>query len=266
MKNIAITLAYVGTKYHGWQRQKNAMTVQECCEKAVEKLTGEYSYVSGCGRTDSGVHAKTYTANFKSSTTIPIERLSYALNTVLPSDITAYSARIVPDDWDSRFSCIAKEYTYVFYNASHPSPFERERAFFTPKILDENAMEQGAHFFVGKRDFAAVRTEGTPVRSTVREVYYCTVERDGDYVYVTACADGFLYNMVRTIAGTLWYVGTGKFAPYDVDTILKSCDRAKAGPVLPPQGLYMTQVFYQKEEFEEWKTQKKQLIHSRKSV
>ena len=252
MKNIALTLSYCGTNYHGWQRQDGLPTVQGTLEKIIERQTKVYSPLSGCGRTDRAVHANTYCANFKSDTSIPMDKLPLALNAVLPKDIVVREAKIVDDDFDARFSCVAKEYTYVFYNDQFPSPFDEHRAFHIIKPLDVEAMQKGAQHFVGRQDFAAVKNEGTPVSSTVREVFYCDVRREGKYVFVSVCGDGFLYNMVRNIAGNLWYVGHGKFAPDDIRRILDSCDRCEGGPTAPPQGLYMTRLFYDKEEFSQW--------------
>lgn len=252
MKNIALTLSYCGTNYHGWQRQDGFPTIQGTLENIIARQTKENVTLSGCGRTDKGVHAKTYCANFKSNTTIPPDRIPLAFNAVLPKDIVVTKAEIVPDDFDARFSCVAKEYTYVFYNYTFPSPFDEHRAFHIIKPLDIEKMQQGALHFVGKQDFAAVKNEGTPVSSTVRTIYYCNVRREGKYVFMSVCADGFLYNMVRNIAGCLWYVGHGKFSPDDIRSILDSADRCNGGPTAPPQGLYMTRLFYSQEEFSNW--------------
>ena len=181
-----------------------------------------------------------------------MDGIPLAFNAVLPKDIVVTKAEIVPVDFDARFSCVAKEYTYVFYNDTFPSPFDEHRAFHIIKPLDIEKMQQGALHFVGKQDFAAVKNEGTPVSSTVRTIYYCNVRREGKYVFMSVCADGFLYNMVRNIAGCLWYVGHSKFSPDDIRSILDSVDRCNGGPTAPPQGLYMTRLFYSQEEFSNW--------------
>lgn len=252
MKNIALTLSYCGTNYHGWQRQDGILTIQGTLENAIERQTKEYSYLSGCGRTDALVHANVYCANFKTNTSIPVDRIPMALNAILPKSIAVLSAKEVDMEFDARFSCVAKEYTYVFYNNPLPSPFEENRSFHILKPLDLNAMSEAASYFVGRQDFAAVKNEGTPVSSTVREIFYCKVRKDGNYVYLSVCADGFLYNMVRNIAGCLWYVGHRKFKPLDIKAILDSKNRCNAGPTAPPQGLYMSKLFYDKEEFLNW--------------
>jgi tRNA pseudouridine38-40 synthase len=244
---IALVLSYYGAAYHGWQRQNNGMTIQELVETAVEKTCGKPTYVSGCGRTDAGVHAKYYVASMELDTSIPMDRLPAALNARLPYDVVIHKAVQVPDDFDARFSCVCKEYTYVIHNARTRDPFTVDRAYFYSRPLDADAMHRAAQYFVGKQDFAAVKNEGTPVKSTVRTIYYCNVERKGDRIYIRVCADGFLYNMVRSIAGTLMYCGVGKIAPEAIPAILASGDREQAGPTAPACGLYMSALTYNME-------------------
>jgi tRNA pseudouridine38-40 synthase len=244
---IALVLSYYGAAYHGWQRQNNGMTIQELVETAVEKTCGKPTYVSGVGRTDAGVHAKYYVASMELDTSIPMERLPAALNARLPYDVVIHKAVQVPDDFDARFSCVCKEYTYVIHNARTRDPFTVDRAYFYSRPLDADAMHRAAQHFVGKQDFAAVKNEGTPVKSTVRTIHYCNVERKGDRIYIRVCADGFLYNMVRSIAGTLIYCGVGKIAPDAIPAILASGDREQAGPTVPACGLYMSALTYNME-------------------
>lgn len=252
MEKIALRLSYLGTAYHGWQRQKNALCVQQVLEDALEDLTGSKTVLSGCGRTDAGVHARTYVASCRLETGIPPARLPAALNARLPRDIVVHAALAVPQDFDARFSCRRKEYTYLIHNSRTRDPFLADRAWFYPQPLDVQAMAQAARAFVGRQDFAAVRSEGTPVKSTVREVFYCTAERrEGGIVAVRVCADGFLYNMVRAITGTLVYCGIGKIDPRDVQGILRSGRRESAGPTAPPDGLYMTALWYGMEELDD---------------
>lgn len=242
--NIALILSYDGTAYHGWQTQRNAVSVQETLTRAVSSLLGQQVSVSGVGRTDAGVHARRYVANFRADCSIPLGRLPYAINARLPMDIAVTAAVQVPDDFDARFQCTRKEYTYLICPARIHDPFEVHRSYFYPYPLDVDAMELGAQRFVGRKDFAAVRSVGTPVKSTVREIFYCHADTLGPLVRIRVCADGFLYNMVRAIAGTLLYVGQGKFTPDDVTRILDSCDREQAGPTLPPHGLFMSRLWY----------------------
>lgn len=244
MKNIALSLMYEGTNYHGWQVQKNDVTVAGTLEKAVAKVVGHKASITGCGRTDAGVHAKRYVANFRTDSRIPVDRLPYALNTHLPNDISVLSAVEVPDSFNSIGSCIKKEYTYLIYNHSIRDPFHVNRAWLYPKHLDENLMRQAAQGFVGTHDFAAVRSVGTDVKSTVRTVYYYDVEREGHIIKLRVCANGFLYNMARAMAGTLVYVAEGKIDPDGIGQLLDTGDRRLAGPTVPAGGLYMTNIWY----------------------
>lgn len=244
MRNIAVFLRYLGTDYHGWQMQKNLPTVQETMEKAVGMLTGEKVHVTGCGRTDAGVHAKCYVANFHTNSTIPVERLPYALNTHLPADIVVTKAFDVHENFNAIASCARKEYTYLIYNSRVKDPFYVNRAWFYPKHLDESIMQAAADQFVGTHDFAAVRSVGTDVKSTVRTVYYYQVARQGDLISLRVCANGFLYNMARAMAGTVVYAAEGKIKPEEIGAILDSGNRTAAGPTVPPGGLYMTHLWY----------------------
>ena len=244
-RNIALCLSYVGTNYHGWQVQKNGSSIQKTLTDAVERLLGERPYVSGVGRTDAGVHARKYVANFKGRCTIPLANLPLALNAQLPEDIAVWGAAEVPMDFDARFHCTRKEYAYYLYPSKMRDPFLTARAYRYNYPLDLERMQQGARHFVGKQDFAAVRSVGTPVKSTVRTVFHCEVEPCEDrLIRIRVCGDGFLYNMVRAIAGTLVYVGAGKLEPDDVRRVLDSGDRELAGPTLPPEGLFMNRLWY----------------------
>lgn len=257
MKNIALILSYDGTAYHGWQVQKNGASIQQTLTEALCRLLAYPVSVSGVGRTDAGVHARRYVASFRAPCTIPMERLPFALNAQLPRDIAVSGAALVPDTFDARFDCTKKEYAYYLYASKLRDPFLSGRAYRYHYPLDLARMQEGAKHFVGRQDFAAVRSVGTPVRSTVRTIFHCEVElvpRDpyalwrGDgalpLLRIRVCGDGFLYNMVRAIAGTLVYVGNGKFAPSDVRRVLDSGDREQAGPTLPACGLFMNRLWY----------------------
>lgn len=244
MRNIALFLTYEGTGYHGWQSQKNLVTVQQTLEKAISMVVSHQVHVTGCGRTDAGVHAKCYVANFRTDSTIPAERLPYALNTHLPVDVVVTKAFDVHQDFNAIGSCIKKEYTYMIYNSRLKDPFYVNRAWFYPKRLDETIMQQAAQQFVGTHDFSAVRSVGTEVKSTVRTVYYYNVERQGDLILLKVCANGFLYNMARAMAGTVIYAAEGKITPNQITQILESGNRTAAGPTVPPGGLYMTHLWY----------------------
>ena len=244
MKNIALRLMYDGTEYHGWQVQKTEPTVGETLEKALSRLCGHTVKVTGCGRTDAGVHALRYCANFRTGCTIPVERLPLAVNAQLPDDIVVTRAVEAEEDFNAILSCKKKEYVYRIYNSNIRDPFYRNRAYFYPVKMDIARMEAAAKQFVGTHDFAAVRSVGTETKTTVRTVYWCQIERNEPTVDIRICADGFLYNMVRAIAGTLLYVSEGKIDPEDIGSILDSRDRRLSGPTVPPGGLYMTRLWY----------------------
>ena len=244
MKNIALVLSYDGTNYNGWQIQKNGPSIQESMETAIFRLLGQKTHVSGVGRTDSGVHARRYVANFKADCTIPVDRLPYALNSFLPEDIAVSGAALVPEGFDARFDCTKKEYAYYIYPSTLRDPFFARYAYRYNYPLDLARMQAGAQHFVGRQDFAAVRSQGTPVKSTVRTVFWCEVEPVDERIRIRVCGDGFLYNMVRAIAGTLIYVGGGKIAPEAVADILRAGDREAAGPTLPAHGLFMNRLWY----------------------
>ena len=251
MRNIALKLTYNGTAYHGWQVQKNASSVCETLQKAISRVCGEPVRLTGCGRTDAGVHAERYVANFRTESRIPIDRMPYAINTHTPEDIAVREAVEVGEDFNAIGSCVKKEYTYRIYNSRFKNPFYVNRAYFYPKRLDEDFLNRAAHMFVGTHDFRAVRSVGTETRTTVRTVYWCDVTRNGDLLELRVCADGFLYNMVRAITGTVLYAAEGKFAPEDIPAILESGDRTLAGPTVPPGGLYLTRIWYEDERLNE---------------
>ncbi len=244
MRNIALFLTYEGTAYHGWQVQKRDVTIGQTMEEAAARIVGHPVKMTGCGRTDAGVHARRYVANFRTTSTIPVDRLPYAMNTHLPEDIVVTGAMEVHDDFNAIGSCVRKEYTYLIYNSRIRDPFYVNRAWFYPRHLDESIMQAAASQFVGTHDFAAVRSVGTDVKSTVRTVYYYNVERKGNLLELKVCANGFLYNMARAMAGTVVYAAEGKIKPEEIGALLESGNRTAAGPTVPPGGLYMTKLWY----------------------
>lgn len=245
MRNIALFLRYEGTAYHGWQMQKTEQTVQETLELAASRVMGHPVKVTGCGRTDAGVHARCYVANFHTDARIPTDRIPYALNTHLPDDIAVTDAREVPELFNAISSCVKKEYTYLIYNSHIRDPFYVNRAWLYPRHLDEAIMQRAASAFIGTHDFAAVRSVGTPVKSTVRTVFDYQVQRQGNLISLRVSANGFLYNMARAMAGTVVYAAEGKIDPADIGAILARGDRTAAGPTVPPGGLYMTGIWYE---------------------
>ena len=244
MRNIALTLKYLGTAYHGWQVQKTVTTVGQTLEEAAAAVVGHPVHMTGCGRTDAGVHARVYVANFRTSARIPCDRIPYALNTHLPEDIVVTNAMEVHEDFNAIGSCVKKEYTYLIYNSGIRDPFYVNRAWFYPKHLNEKIMQRAADCFIGTHDFAAVRSVGTETRTTVRTVHWCRAERDGPLISIAVCADGFLYNMVRAIVGTMVYASYGKIEPEAIPALLATRDRRLTGPTMPPQGLYLNRVWY----------------------
>ena len=246
MRNIAIKLAYDGTAYHGWQVQRGGeITVGETLETALSKICGHTVKVVGCGRTDAGVHALSYCANFKTNCRIPTERFPLAVNSVLPDDITVLDSIETAEDFNAILSCEKKEYVYKISNARTRNPFLQNRVCFYPIPLDIAKMQAAAKCFEGTHDFRAVRNVGTETKTTVRTVFWCNICEEDDVINMYICADGFLYNMVRTIMGTIVYCGIGKIAPEEIATLLLKGDRVLSGPTMPPQGLYMSRVWYQ---------------------
>ena len=244
MKNIALRLRYDGSLYHGWQIQKNEISVAQTVEEALEKVLGTRTKVVGCGRTDAGVHALRYCANFHAETNIPMERMPLAVNSRLPDDIAVVDAVEVPDDFNAIGSCVKKEYVYKILNSRIPDPFLADRVCFYPQRLDISLMQAAARAFEGTHDFKAVRSEGTQTKTTVRTVYWCRAEKDGDLITVSICANGFLYNMCRAMVGTMVYASYGKLIPEEIPALLEKRDRRLTGPTMPPQGLYLNRVWY----------------------
>lgn len=221
------------------------MTIQGILEDTISSLVGEKTSLIGCGRTDAGVHARNYVANGRFSTSIPPEKLPLALNVRLPEDIVVHSDEIVPEEFHSVFSCTEKEYTYSVFNNRTRNPFFNETAAFVPVHLDTESMKEACGYFIGEHDFASMRSLGSNVKTTIRNVYRCEITREGELIKLRIAANGFLYNMVRTIVGTLVYVGLGKLKPEDMEWILRSLDRKNAGPVMEACGLCLTGVKYE---------------------
>lgn len=244
MRNIALTLMYDGSAYHGWQLQKRDVTIAGTLERAVSHVVGHPVRFVGAGRTDAGVHAEIYLANFRTTSRIPCDRLPLAVNTRLPGDIVVTKATEVPEDFNAIGSCLKKEYTYRIYNSRIRNAFLVDRVWFYPRPLDADVMQVAASQFVGTHDFAAVRSVGTETKTTVRTVHYFEITRSGPMITCRVCADGFLYNMVRAMVGTCVYASEGKLAPSDIPALLAGRNRTDAGPTAPPQGLYMTALWY----------------------
>lgn len=244
MHNIKLTLQYDGTSYHGWQTQENAVTVQATVENVIKKLTGTKPQLIGCGRTDTGVHAKKYICNFKSETSIPCDKLPYALNSQLPGNIVCTHAEYADRDFDSRKSAKGKTYTYLIANSQYRNVFYTTRAWHYRYKLDIEEMRKAARHFLGTHDFIGFAASGFTVKTTVRTITDIKIDSDGDIISISVTGNGFLYNMVRIIAGTLVFAGNGKIKPEDIPDIIASKERKRAGITAPACGLYLTEVFY----------------------
>ena len=243
---ILLTLSYVGTAYCGWQVQKNGRSVQATLQDAVEQALGKRYPVTGCSRTDSGVHARGFRCTVdidEGAPKIPAERIPIALNTRLPDDIAVREAVYVGDDFHARYSVKSKRYEYVIHNSAIRDPFLAGRAWTVPQPLDEGVMDRAAKAFIGTRDFTSFRAAGSDAPDSVRTVFDASVRRDGDRIIFSVCADGFLYNMVRIMVGTLVDISR-KSITAPLSEIIEARDRKKAGQTAPPDGLTLDEVYY----------------------
>lgn len=240
-----LTIAYDGTAYHGWQRQKNGITVQEVLEGIVSQIMGKETSVTGCSRTDAGVHAKIYVCSFDGESTIPYGKIPFVLNTMLPPDIRAYKCEAAPDGFNARFDTVTKAYEYKILNAPFADPLLRNFVWHYPVPLDVKKMQAAAEKIKGRHNFASFCAAGSCVRSTVRNLSELTVTKDKNVICIRAAADGFLYNMVRIIVGTLVYVGNGKLLQEDIEELIEKKDRRLLGITAPPQGLSLVEVNYE---------------------
>ncbi|MFT8887996.1 tRNA pseudouridine(38-40) synthase TruA [Ethanoligenens sp.] len=244
MRNLLLYLRFDGTAYHGWQVQKNSVTVQQTLQDALETILRQRPPVTGCSRTDAGVHARSYACNFHTEHTIPSENLVRALNACLPGDIAVLSCREVPSSFHARYSALEKEYLYQIWNAPVRDPFQRGRMLHVPCPLDDAAMDKAARYFLGRHDFASFRAAGSSVTDTVRTISCSQVRREKEQVFFRVRGNGFLYNMVRIMVGTLLYTAQGKLQPVDIPAVIDSLDRAAAGPTAPAHGLYLNRILY----------------------
>lgn len=237
MKRVMLTVAYDGTNYHGWQIQSNGETIEGVLNRCLSSLMGEKIEVSGASRTDSGVHAMGNLAVFDTESRIPADKISYALNQRLPEDIRIQKSQEVAADFHPRFCATRKTYEYRIYMAPFPMPLRRLYAHYTYVPLDIERMNAGAAYLVGEHDFKSFCSVGAQVETTVRQVDEIRVEKQENEIVIRVAGRGFLYNMVRIIAGTLMEVGRGQLEPEDVQTILNQKDRQAAGPTAPACGL-----------------------------
>ena len=244
MRNIKLTLEYDGKKFNGWQKQPDKLNIQGEIENAIKEITGEEVELIGSGRTDAGVHAFGQVANFKTNSGLPIEKFAIAINSKLKKSIVIKEAEDVDEKFHSRYNAKQKTYRYVINNSKQGTAIYRDLECHIPMELDIEEMKKAAKHFEGEHDFKAFKASGTSSKSSVRTIYKAEVIEEGNRIKIELTGNGFLYNMVRIISGTLVDVGLGKIKTEDIPNIIESEDRAKAGKTLPAHGLYLVEVKY----------------------
>ena len=244
MRNIKLIIEYDGKGFNGWQKQPDKLNIQGEIERAISEITGEQIELIASGRTDRGVHSLGQTANFKTNSCIPIEKFPIAINSKLKNSIIIKSAEEVDEKFHSRYSVKSKTYRYTINNSKYGSAIYRNIEFHFSQKLDVNKMKQACKYFEGEHDFKAFKASGTSSKSSVRTIYKADVFEEGERIYIELTGNGFLYNMVRIIAGTLLEVGLGKISPQDIKKIIDSKDRNQAGKTLPANGLCLMKVEY----------------------
>lgn len=242
---VKMVVAYDGTNYKGWQVQPNGITVEEVLNKTLSELLGEDIVVTGASRTDSGVHSLGNVAIFDTQTRMPADKIAFALNQRLPEDIVVQGSCEVVDDWHPRYQSSRKTYEYRILNRTFRMPTRRLDTYFYHYPLDVERMKKAASYLVGEHDFKSFCAIGAQVKSTVRTIYACDVFREDDVITIRVTGNGFLYNMVRIIAGTLIRVGGGDMLPEQIEEILAAKDRSAAGPTAPAHGLTMIGIAYE---------------------
>lgn len=245
MSKLALTISYLGTGYSGWQVQPNAPSVQQTLGRALDSLFGCKCTVTGCSRTDSGVHAREFlcVVGFgEEANSIPCDHVPQAINSILPDDISVLHCEQCPDDFHPRYGIRGKEYVYIIRNSRIRDPFTADRAYLVPQPLDADAMNAAAKEFIGYHDFGAFMAAGSKITDARRTVFDASVERNGDIITYTVSADGFLYNMVRIMVGTLIEAGRGKIGPEGIRALLADPKRENAGATVPPYGLYLNKI------------------------
>ncbi len=243
-RNILIEISYNGSKYHGFQVQKNAITIEEVVQDAIERIIGVRENIVGCSRTDTGVHANSYFFNMITENPISCERLLHALNAHLPYDIAALSCKNVTLDFHARYHAKEKEYIYKILNSPIKNPFMHELLYQYKYEIDVEKLNRAAQDFVGTHDFSAFCTKDNKKRTTIRTIYEAKVWREKDIVYFKVRGNGFLYNMVRIMVGTLIRIAQNKIKEDEIPDIINSLDRKRAGVTAPACGLYLNKVIY----------------------
>lgn len=244
MRNIKLTIEYDGREFNGWQKQPTKLNIQGTIEKAIEEITGENIELNASGRTDAGVHALGQVANFKTNSNIQIEKMAIAINSKLKKSIVIRKAEEVEENFHSRLSCKKKTYRYIINNSYEGTAIYRYLETHIPNKLNFDKMKEAIKYFEGEHDFKAFKASGTSSKSSVRIIYKADIFKKDDRIYIELTGNGFLYNMVRIIAGTLVDVGIEKIKPEDIRNIIEEGNREKAGKTLPPNGLYLVNVEY----------------------
>lgn len=244
MKRVKLTIAYDGTNYCGWQVQPNGITIEEILNRKLSEMTGEPITVIGASRTDSGVHARGNVAVFDTNSLIPAERMAYALNRKLPEDIVIVKSEEVPSDWHPRYQDCTKTYEYHIWNSEVPDPTKRHTTYHVSYRLNLEDMRKAAGYLVGEHDFVSFCSIHKNVKTTVRTIYELVIEKQAEELVIRIRGNGFLYNMVRIIVGTLLRVGRGFYTPEQVKEILEAKNREAAGVTAPPQGLMLMEIQY----------------------
>jgi tRNA pseudouridine38-40 synthase len=244
MKNLVLKIEFDGTNYHGWQRQNNAVTVQETIETVLGRLMQEDIKVIGCGRTDAGVHALNYVCNFETGTNIPASRFPHALNSILPYDISVKDCYQEPLSFNARKNAVGKKYVYKIINSLFRPAIMRNYYLHFPHGLNIKEMQKAANCFIGEHDFRGFMASGSSITNTIRDIHTLSINHIEQELNIEISANGFLYNMVRIIVGTLLDVGIGKISSNQISDIINSGVRSRAGITVPPQGLYLEEVYY----------------------
>ena len=242
--NIRLDLQFDGSNYYGWQIQPDKPTVQGILKDAIYKVTGEDVTPNGCGRTDAGVHASGYVADFKTNSKIPCDRLPFALNTHLPEDIVCTNAQYADENFSSSYSAKGKTYRYTIDNSTFGDVFMNRFSWHYKYGLDIAKMREAAKHFLGTHDFIGFARSGFTVKTTVRTIYAVKIDKKGNIITIDVTGNGFLYNMVRIIAGTLVFAGADKLNPDEIPHIIDSKKRSMAGITAPAKGLCLKEVFY----------------------
>ena len=244
MRNIKLTIEYDGTNYQGWQKQKRGSTIQNTLEEAIRVVTNEEIEVIGSSRTDAGVHAKGFVANFKTNSKIPSEKYREAINHKLPKDIVILNSEEVDEKFHARYNARGKTYSYSILNRDVPPAINRNYLYHVKRKLDIEAMKEACKYFIGTYDFSAFKSSVSSVKTSIRTIFELYIEENNDVIKVYVTGDGFLYNMVRIIVGTLIMVGSNKIKPNEIENIIAEKDREKAGICVPATGLVLEKVYY----------------------